>query len=165
MAVTYGQNHVTSTLTGRRVLHLMTSQWMVRTLGFPTYNWDEMIKDGCQWWVNRFQNMAQYFWCLSYRPRTRLLPYLGDSIHSVHGLLGQFSPSLGMTREEIEGYGLHWQEELFTEPFIADWVLDRIFREHAGWGKINYVEHVWGDRYKMRPAYDTQRKVGESLCW
>ncbi len=29
--------------------------------GFPTYNWDEMIKDGCQWWVNRFQNMAQYF--------------------------------------------------------------------------------------------------------
>ena len=33
-------------------------------------------------------------------------------IHSVHGLLGQFAPSLGMTREEIEGYGLHWQEEL-----------------------------------------------------
>ena len=19
--------------------------------GFPTYNWDEMIKDGCQWWI------------------------------------------------------------------------------------------------------------------
>ena len=29
--------------------------------GFPTYNWDEMIKDGCQWWVNRFRNMAKYF--------------------------------------------------------------------------------------------------------
>ena len=31
MAVTYGQNHVTSILTVRQVLHLMTSQWMVRT--------------------------------------------------------------------------------------------------------------------------------------
>ena len=29
--------------------------------GFPTYNWDEMLKDGCQWWIRRFQNMAQYF--------------------------------------------------------------------------------------------------------
>ena len=23
--------------------------------GFPTYNWDEMMKDGCQWWVRRFK--------------------------------------------------------------------------------------------------------------
>ena len=29
--------------------------------GFPTYNWDEMLKDDCQWWVRRFQNMAKYF--------------------------------------------------------------------------------------------------------
>ena len=85
-------------------------------------------------------------------------------IHSVHGLLGQFAPSLGMTREEIEGYGLHWQEELFTEPFIADWVLDRIFREHADEVRQKYVEHVWGDRYKMRPAYDTQRKVEKAFA-
>ena len=29
--------------------------------GFPTYNWDEMLKDGCSWWVRRFRKMAQYF--------------------------------------------------------------------------------------------------------
>ena len=29
--------------------------------GFPTYNWERMIADGCQWWVRRFQNMSQYF--------------------------------------------------------------------------------------------------------
>ena len=69
-----------------------------------------------------------------------------------------------MSREEIEGYGLHWQEELFTEPFIADWVLDRIFREHADEVRQKYVEHVWGDRYKMRPAYDTQRKVEKAFA-
>ena len=26
--------------------------------GFPTYNWDEMLKDNCIWWVRRFQNLS-----------------------------------------------------------------------------------------------------------
>ncbi|MDY4613999.1 MAG: 4-alpha-glucanotransferase, partial [Sodaliphilus sp.] len=29
--------------------------------GFPTYNWEEMIADGCLWWEKRFSKMAQYF--------------------------------------------------------------------------------------------------------
>ena len=132
--------------------------------GFPTYNWDEMIKDGCQWWVNRFQNMAQYFDAYRIDHVLGFFRIWEIPIHSVHGLLGQFAPSLGMSREEIEGYGLHWQEELFTEPFIADWVLDRIFREHADEVRQKYVEHVWGDRYKMRLAYDTQRKVEKAFA-
>lgn len=43
-------------------------------------------------------------------------------VHSVHGLLGQFAPALAMSREEIESYGLHFQEDRFTRPFITDWV-------------------------------------------
>ena len=48
---------------------------------------------------------------------------------------------------------------MFTEPFITDWVLDRIFREHANEVREKYIEKTWGNRYKMRPEYDTQRKV------
>ena len=80
-------------------------------------------------------------------------------IHSVHGLLGQFSPALGMSRDEIEGYGLHWQEELFTEPFITDWVLDRMFGEQAGYVRNTFLEHKHDGFYRMKPEYDTQRKV------
>ena len=29
--------------------------------GFPTYNWEEMEKDGFTWWKNRFRKMAEYF--------------------------------------------------------------------------------------------------------
>ena len=43
--------------------------------GFPTYNWDRMLADGCQWWVRRFRNMAKYF----HRPRARILSYMGNS--------------------------------------------------------------------------------------
>ena len=127
--------------------------------GFPTYNWDEMIKDGCRWWVRRFSNMAKFF--DAYRIdhvlgffRIWEIPY-----NAVHGLLGQFSPALGMTREEIEAYGLHFQEELFTEPFITDWVLDRMFGERAAMVRDNYLEPAHDGRYRMKPEYDTQRKV------
>lgn len=131
--------------------------------GFPTYNWDEMLKDGCQWWINRFQNMAKYFDAYRIDHVLGFFRIWEIPVHSVHGLLGQFAPALGMSREEIEGYGLHWQEELFTEPFIADWVLDRIFKEHAQMVKETYLQHTWGDRYKMLPAYDTQRKVEKAF--
>lgn len=127
--------------------------------GFPTYNWDAMIADDCQWWLRRFQNMAHYFDAYRIDHVLGFFRIWEIPVHAVHGLLGQFAPSLGMTREEIEGYGLHWQEELFTQPFITDWVLDRIFREHANEVREKYIEKTWGNRYKMRSEYDTQRKV------
>ena len=81
--------------------------------------------------------------------------------NAVHGLLGQFAPALGMTREEVEGYGLRWaKRNYFTEPFINRFgYLDRIFREHTNEVRDKYIEKTWGNRYKMRPEYDTQRKV------
>jgi putative 4-alpha-glucanotransferase len=127
--------------------------------GFPTYNWDAMIADGCKWWLHRFQNMANYFDAYRIDHVLGFFRIWEIPANAVHGLLGQFAPALGMTREEVEGYGLRWQEELFTEPFITDWVLDRIFREHTNEVRDKYIEKAWGNRYKMRPEYDTQRKV------
>lgn len=126
--------------------------------GLPTYNWDAMLADGCSWWVRRFRNMAEYFDAFRIDHVLGFFRIWEIPIDAVHGLLGQFSPSLGLSREEIEAYGLHFQEEFYTTPFITDWVLDRIFRERAGEVKDNYLERC-GDRYRMLPQYDTQRKV------
>lgn len=127
--------------------------------GFPTYNWDEMLKDGCAWWVRRFQNMSKFFDAYRIDHVLGFFRIWEIPIDSVHGLLGQFSPSLGMTREEIEAYGLHFQEKQFTRPFIADWLLERVFREHTGLVKEKYLVHEHDDIYRMHPDYDTQRKV------
>jgi 4-alpha-glucanotransferase len=127
--------------------------------GFPTYNWDEMLKDGCQWWVRRFQNMSKYFDAYRIDHVLGFFRIWEIPIDSVHGLLGQFSPALGMSREEIEGYGLYFQEELFTKPFIADWVLERVFREHANEVRMKYLNHLHDDIYEMKPEFNTQRKV------
>ena len=127
--------------------------------GFPTYNWDEMLKDGCLWWVRRFQNMAKFFDAYRIDHVLGFFRIWEIPENAVHGLLGQFQPSLGMTREEVEGYGLHWQEELFTTPFITDWVLDRMFGDRAQFVRDHYIEPKDGQYYRMRPEFDTQRKV------
>ena len=127
--------------------------------GFPTYNWFEMLKDGCQWWNRRFQNMARYFDAYRIDHVLGFFRIWEIPVHSVHGLLGQFAPALAMSREEIESYGLHFQEDRFTRPFITDWVLDRMFHERAGEVKEKYLDRLDDERYQMKPEVETQRKV------
>lgn len=127
--------------------------------GFPAYNWFEMLKDGCQWWNRRFKNMARYFDAYRIDHVLGFFRIWEIPVHSVHGLLGQFAPALAMSREEIESYGLHFQEDRFTRPFITDWVLDRVFHDRAGEVKEKYLDRLDDERYQMKPEVDTQRKV------
>ncbi len=132
--------------------------------GFPTYNWEEMLKDGCQWWVRRFQNMAKFFDAYRIDHVLGFFRIWEIPVDAVHGLLGQFQPALGMSREEIEGYGLHFLEDQFCKPFISDWVLDRVFGARAEEVKTKYLVHSHDDIWEMKPEYDTQRKVEQAFA-
>ena len=127
--------------------------------GFPTYNWQRMIEDGCQWWIRRFQNMSKFFDAYRIDHVLGFFRIWAISTSCVHGLLGQFAPSLAMTRDEIEGYGLHFQEQLFTTPFIARWVVDRVFGIHAEEVIGKYLHHEHDDIFSLKPEYDTERKI------
>ena len=81
--------------------------------GFPTYNWDEMLKDGCQWWVRRFRKMAEYFDAYRIDHVLGFFRIWEIPVPEKSGLMGQFSPALGMSREEIESYGCPFNEGLF----------------------------------------------------
>ena len=81
--------------------------------GFPTYNWDEMLKDGCSWWVRRFRKMAQYFDAYRIDHVLGFFRIWEIPMPEKSGLKGQFSPALGMSREEIEAYGVRNHMELF----------------------------------------------------
>ena len=75
--------------------------------GFPTYNWDEMLRDNCAWWVRRFQNMSHFF--DAYRIDHVLGFFRIWEIPMPHasGLMGQFSPALGLSLEEIHSWGVY----------------------------------------------------------
>ena len=81
--------------------------------GFPTYNWDEMLKDGCSWWVRRFRKMAEYFDAYRIDHVLGFFRIWEIPVPYKSGLMGQFSPALGLSREEIEAYGVAFNDGLF----------------------------------------------------
>ena len=81
--------------------------------GFPTYNWDEMLKDGCSWWVRRFRKMSEYFDAYRIDHVLGFFRIWEIPVPEKSGLMGQFAPALGMSKEEIEAYGVQFNDGLF----------------------------------------------------
>lgn len=127
--------------------------------GFPTYNWDVMEKDNYEWWQKRFRKMAEYFTAYRIDHILGFFRIWEIPSNSVHGLLGQFVPALPMSVNEIEQYGLHFQEEFMTQPFINEDILYRIFGDKRDEVKKTFLANKHHDIYAMMPEYDTQRKI------
>lgn len=127
--------------------------------GFPTYNWNVMEKDGYAWWMKRFRKMAEYFDAYRIDHILGFFRIWEIPTHAVHGLLGQFVPSLPMSREEIESYGLPFRDA-FLRPYIHEYFLGKIFGPHTDYVKQTFIESTnTYEIYRMRPEFDTQRKV------
>ena len=131
--------------------------------GFPTYNWEEMMKDGCQWWVRRFRNMQKYFDAYRIDHVLGFFRIWEIPVHSVHGLLGQFQPALPLSAEEISAYGLQMRREPFTKPYITKEILEDIFGPRAAYVRDTFVTPYQGGLYLMREEYDTQRKIQAAI--
>ena len=130
--------------------------------GFPTYNWDVMRQDGYQWWKRRFAKMAEYFTCYRIDHILGFFRIWEIPTHSVQGLLGQFSPSLPMTEDEIRGFGLNFNKDFMTRPFINDEIIARLFGEQGDYVKATFLAHQYYDIWQLRPEFATQRDV---LAW
>ena len=114
--------------------------------GFPTYNWDEMLKDNCSWWVRRFRKMAEYFDAYRIDHVLGFFRIWEIPVPEKSGLMGQFAPALGMSREEIEAYGVPFKDGLFL------------------------VDHKRNDRWHPRIAVQYQKAYeelndGEKYCF
>ena len=127
--------------------------------GFPTYNWDVMEKDGYRWWMKRFQKMAEYFDAYRIDHILGFFRIWEIPMHAVHGLLGQFDPSLPMSREEIESYGLTFRDE-YLLPSIHESFLGQLFGPHTNLVKQDFLQLVDDSgTYRMKPGFETQREV------
>ena len=127
--------------------------------GFPTYNWDVMEKDGYRWWMKRFQKMSEYFDAYWIDHILGFFRIWEIPMHAVHGLLGQFIPSIPMSREEIESYGLPFREE-YLIPYIHESFLGQVFGPHTDYVKQTFLLPAETPGvYHMKPEFTTQREV------
>ena len=118
--------------------------------GFPTYNWDEMLKDGCSWWVRRFRKMAEYFDAYRIDHVLGFFRIWEIPMPETSGLKGQFVPALGLSKEEIEGYGVHHMELFLVDHKRKDRWHPRIaVQYHEDYTKLDD-----GEKYNFNRLYN-----------
>ncbi|MCI9285925.1 MAG: 4-alpha-glucanotransferase [Muribaculaceae bacterium] len=128
--------------------------------GFPTYNWDEMAKDGFAWWKARFRKMAEYFDAYRIDHVLGFFRIWQIPMDAVHGLLGVFNRALPYSPDEMKySYDFWLDVDRQTRPYIRDWMLGDFFGEYTDEVRETYLTDEGYGMYRLRDEYSTQRKV------
>lgn len=128
--------------------------------GFPTYNWEEMNKDGFSWWKARFRKMSEYFDAYRIDHVLGFFRIWQIPMDAVHGLLGVFNPALPFTPDEMKyNYDFWLDVDLQTTPYIMDYFLYDFFGEYTDEARNTFLNNVSYGRYKLKDEFSTQRKV------
>lgn len=127
--------------------------------GFPTYNWDEMAKDGYQWWIKRFKKMADYFDVYRIDHILGFFRIWEIPLNSVQGLLGYFRPALPFSVEEIESGGLTFDEKRMTQPYIQEELLANLFGEQTDIVINTYLDKKKDGNFELKDICNTQKKI------
>ena len=85
--------------------------------GFPTYNWDTMLADGCLWWRQRLAHMSLFFDAYRIDHVLGFFRIWEIPVSEASGLKGQFAPALAFTAAEAARRGCNVGE---TQLFQAD---------------------------------------------
>lgn len=127
--------------------------------GFPTYNWDEMAKDGYQWWKHRLQKMADYFDVFRIDHILGFFRIWEIPNESVEGTMGHFNPSLPLTAQELFDNGIPFDMLRMCRPYIRTHVLNAIFKDHASNIADFYLEESEPGTYYFKENFNTQKKI------
>lgn len=133
---------------------------MGQNWGFPTYNWEEMNKDGFAWWKDRFRKMAEYFDAYRIDHVLGFFRIWQIPMDAIHGLLGYFYPALPFTAEELRNNYDFWiNPEVHTKPYIMDYFLSDFFGPYTSEVAEKYLVKGKDGRYMLKKEYSTQRKI------
>lgn len=129
---------------------------------FPTYNWEEMNRDGFAWWKARFRKMAEYFDVYRIDHVLGFFRIWQIPMDQLHGLLGVFNPALPFHPDELRNSYDFWLDvDLQTTPYIMDYFLNDFFGEYTDEARERFLVDAGYGRYRLRPEFATQRQVAD----
>ena len=133
--------------------------------GFPTYNWEEMAKDGFAWWKARFRKMSEYFDAYRIDHVLGFFRIWQIPMDAIHGLLGIFNRALPFSADELRhNYDFWLDTDRQTHPLILEWMLKDFFGDKADECRDRYLMPMGDGRYRLREEFDTQRKVADHFA-
>ncbi len=127
--------------------------------GFPTYDWDEMKKDGYAWWRARFTKLSRYFDAYRIDHILGFFRIWQVPQEHIEGIMGWFDPALPVRESEFAERGIAFDRERFCMPYIRrenvdlpdEVVRDFLIEKGAG-------------RYALKDGFATQREISDHFA-
>ena len=88
--------------------------------GFPTYNWEEMEKDGYAWWKARMRKMSEYFDAFRIDHILGFFRIWEIPVPYKSGLMGHFSPALPYSEDELRSQGFDPHTGIGTDVLFVE---------------------------------------------
>ena len=118
--------------------------------GLPTYNWEEMAKDGYAWWKARLRKMSEYFDAFRIDHILGFFRIWEIPMGVKSGLLGHFNPALPYSADELRGRGFNPDSQLFVpDPHRDGWYHPRIASQNTeDYQRLNdSLKNAYNDLY------------------
>lgn len=126
---------------------------------FPTYDWQVMEQNHFKWWKNRFDKLEDYFDCLRIDHILGFFRIWEVPCEYVQGLCGHFNPALPFTKDEINQFGLHFNEARFTTPHINRCFLPDLFGDLMDDVMATYLAQSSANHFVLKSFCNTQQKI------
>ena len=126
--------------------------------GFPTWQWEHNVSLE-KWWRARLRHLERYFDAVRIDHILSFFRTWAIPVGSLSPVMGHFVPALPLSEEEIAEMGLAFRRQSFTQPFINDALLERLFGMHVQYVREHFLEEKGYGLYKLKEAFDTQVKV------
>lgn len=129
--------------------------------GFPTYDWEEMKKDGYAWWRARFAKLSRYFDAYRIDHILGFFRIWQIPVGHIDGIMGWFDPAIPVRLEEFDERGIEFDYDRFCKPFIRDTMLHETFGKfETGVRQDFLIDHGLGC-YGLKPGFSTQKEIAD----
>lgn len=126
------------------------------------YNWEALARDGYRWWRRRMLHLAHYFDAYRLDHVQGFFRMWEIPQSATQGILGQFVPSKGFSKKELEKRGFVWHD-WFIKPYITSSVVEEIFGVLAEHVEKNYLQLCAENQFELQPQYNSQVKIAQAL--